>query len=155
MEGIVNLLPELKVFFVSIIPIVEMKGGIPIGVGAGVPVVTATVIGILGTCVQIPLNLLLIHYLVKFAHLHPLTHRFLTWSQERSHKHKALIDRWGVVGIAVLVGIPIPGTGLWTGTVAGTIIGLNWKQLLVGLILGTIIAGILIGLATAGVTLLF
>lgn len=151
MEGSVSLPPELKVFLISIVPIVEMKGGIPIGVGAGVPVLTATLLGILGTCVQIPFNLLLIHYLVTFAHRHPLTHRFLTWSQSRSEKHKDLINKWGPLGIAILVGIPIPGTGLWTGTVAGTIIGLNWWQLVVGLVIGTIMAGILVGLATAGV----
>lgn len=146
---------QLRVLLISIIPIVEMKGGIPIGVAQGLGVIEATLFGILGTCLQIPFNLLLIELLVKFAHKNPYTHRFLTWSRSRSEKHQALINRWGMVGVAVLVGIPIPGTGLWTGTVAGTLIGLNRWPIVLGLILGTIMAGVLVGLTTAGITLLF
>jgi uncharacterized membrane protein len=147
--------PELKVFLVSIIPIVEMKGSIPLGVSQGVSVPVATVLGILGTFVQLPANVLLMELLVRFAHRHERLHRFLLWSQRRSEKHRALLNRWGLIGVALLVGIPLPGTGLWTGTVAGYLIGINRWYIVTGLVIGTISAGILVGLATAGITRLF
>lgn len=146
--------PELKVFLVSIVPIVEMKGGIPVGVAHGLSVPTATLLGILGTCVQIPLNILLMEYLLKLAHRNQHAHRFLTWSRSRSEKHRGLINRWGPIGIAILVGIPIPGTGLWTGTVAGSLIGVSRLLMVTGLLVGTVMAGVLVGLATMGFTLL-
>lgn len=154
-RGRVRLPPELKVFLVSIIPIVEMKGGIPVGVAHGLPVSTATLLGILGTFVQIPLNILLMEYLLRLAHRNPYANRFLAWSRSRSEKHRSMINRWGPIGVAILVGIPVPGTGLWTGTVAGSLIGLNRLLILVGLAIGTIMAGVLVGLATAGITHLF
>lgn len=146
---------SLRVLLVSIIPIVEMKGGIPFGVNQGLPVLEATVLGILGTSLQIPFNLLLIEVLMRLAHRNPTLNRFLIWSQARSHRHQALVHRWGMFGVAVLVGIPIPGTGLWTGTVAGKLIGLSTWPIVIGLVLGTIMAGVLVGLTTAGITLVF
>lgn len=146
---------SLRVLLVSIIPIVEMKGGIPFGVNQGLPVLEATLLGILGTTLQIPFNLLFMEILMRFAHRNPTLHRFLVWSQERSHRHQDLINRWGLLGVAFLVGIPIPGTGLWTGTVAGRLIGLSTWPIVIGLVLGTIMAGILVGLTTAGITLVF
>lgn len=147
-----KLPPELLVLLVSAVPVVEMKGGIPLGLARGLSPLEATLIAIVGTCLQIPFNLLLIELLGRLAHRNPYAHRFLLWSQERSHKQKDLINRWGLLGVAVLVGIPIPGTGLWTGTVAGYLIGLHRWTLVLGLVLGTLMAGTIVGLAAAGVT---
>lgn len=143
------------VLLVSALPVVEMKGGIPLGMAHGLSALKATALAILGTCLQIPFNLLLISVLASLAHRNRYAHRFLTWSEQRSEKHRDLINRWGLIGVAVLVGIPIPGTGLWTGTVAGYLIGLRRWHLVAGLVLGTIMAGVLVGLAAAGVTRLF
>lgn len=143
--------PELKVLLLSAVPLVEMKGGIPLGVALGLPIVKAGLLGILGTCLQIPFNLLLAEALTRLAHRNRHAHRFLTWSRERSTKHQSLVNGWGMVGVAVLVGIPIPGTGLWTGTMAGYALGLDRRALVTGLILGTIVAGALVCLATLGV----
>lgn len=145
------LSPKLTVLLTSMVPVLEMKAGIPVGVKMGLTVPEATLLGIIGTCVQIPLNLLLINLLIRMADRYPLARRLLDWSRRRSEQHRGSINRWGMLGVAVLVGVPIPGTGLWTGTVAGTLIGLNRWWLVAGLIVGTVMAGVLVGLTTAGV----
>lgn len=143
--------PALTVLLVSMVPIVEFKGGIPLGVAAGLSPFWATVFGILGTLVQVPFNLLFLRLLLSLAQRFRPARRFLVWSRLRARKHRRLIRRYGTAGVAILVGIPIPGTGLFTGTVAGSLIGLDTVRLLVGLVLGTVIAGALVGLTTAGV----
>jgi uncharacterized membrane protein len=145
------LLPELKVILTSMVPILEMKVGIPVGVGLGLPIWYATLLSIFGTCLQIPFNLFLIRGLTWLAERLSLANRFLLWSRARSEKHRDMINRWGTFGVAILVGIPIPGTGLWTGTVAGSLIGLNLWRITAGLVVGTIMAGVIVGLAVAGV----
>jgi len=133
------------------VPILEFKAGIPLGVARGLSPVSATVLGILGTLVQVPFNLLFLKLLISLAERFWPARRFLVWSRMRARKHRRLIRRYGTAGVAILVGIPIPGTGLFTGTVAGSLIGLDTARLLTGLILGTVIAGTLVGLTAAGV----
>lgn len=147
--------PALLVFLISAVPILEFKAGIPIGIARGIPPVWATLIGILGTLVQLPFNLLFLHLLRRWAvHFRP-ARRFLVWSRMRARKHKRAVRRYGMLGVAIIVGVPIPGTGLFTGTVAGSLIGLPVWHLVGGLVLGTIGAAILVTLTTQGLVHLF
>lgn len=133
------------------VPILEFKAGIPIGIAKGLNPVWATVAGITGTLVQVPFNLLFLRLLRGWAERFLPARRFLVWSRLRARKHRTMIRRWGILGVAFIVGVPIPGTGLFTGTVAGTLIGLDTPRLILGLVLGTVTAGILVALATTGV----
>jgi uncharacterized membrane protein len=147
--------PEIKVLLVSIVPIVELKGGIPIGVAAGLPVLHATVLGMAGTSIQVPFNLLLLHILIHYGtRLRPLE-RFLAWTRERSGRHERTVRRYGIFGVVLLVGIPLPGTGLWTGTVAGYLIGMKQRDIVIALLLGVVAMGAIVGLGAAGVVRVF
>lgn len=121
------------------------------GIAKGMSPFWATVVGILGTLVQVPFNLLFLKLLYALAERFRGARRFLVWSRMRARKHRGLIRRYGMLGVAFIVGVPIPGTGLFTGTVAGSLIGLDNRRLVVGLVLGTIVAAILVTLATSGV----
>lgn len=143
--------PALKVFIVSAMPLVEFKAGIPLGIHKGLSPVTATAIGILGTLVQVPFNLLFLRLLTNLAERWRPARRFLVWSRMRARKHRTLVRRYGVFGVAFLVGIPIPGTGLFTGTVAGSLIGLSTAPLVIGLVIGTVAAAVLVALVSTGI----
>lgn len=143
--------PELLVILWSAVPIAEMKVGIPIGIKNGLDPVLATVLGILGTLIQLPFNLLFLRLLVVLAEKVPIARRFYVWSRYRSRRHRPMIRKWGILGVAMLVAIPLPGTGLFTGTVAASLIGMTYRPMAIGLALGTAGAGILVGLAAAGV----
>lgn len=132
-------------------PILEFKAGIPLGIAKGMSPVWATVVGILGTLVQVPFNLLFLKLLYALAERFRGARRFLVWSRMRARKHRKLVRRWGMLGVAFIVGVPIPGTGLFTGTVAGSLIGLDNRSLVTGLVLGTIVAALLVALAATGV----
>lgn len=150
-----NLSPALQVLLISAIPIVEMKVGIPLGVARGVDPVLATVLGIAGTLLQLPFNLIFLRLLIGWAERIPAARRFLVGSRYRSRKHRTLVRKYGILGVAMIVAIPLPGTGLFTGTVAGSLIGLGNRELATGLAVGTAAAGLLVGLAAAGVVKLF
>ncbi len=143
--------PGLLVFLVSAVPIAEMKVGIPMGIARGLDPVPAVILGILGTLAQLPFNLLFLRVLVNLAQRMPLARRFYVWSRFRSRKHRSLVRRFGILGVALIVAVPLPGTGLFTGTLAGSLIGLGPWQLAIGLMLGTLCAGIIVGLAAIGV----
>jgi uncharacterized membrane protein len=130
---------------------VELKVGIPLGIHQGVHPVLAVFLGIVGTMIQLPFNLLVLRLLISLAERFPAARRFLVSSRYRSRKHRPMIRRYGIFGVALLVAIPVPGTGLFTGTVAGSLIGLGNRSLAVGLAVGTAVAGILVGLAATGV----
>ncbi len=143
------------VFLISIVPILEFKAGIPLGIAKGISPVWATLLGILGTLVQLPFNLLFLRLLRSLAQRVPAARRFLVWSRMRARKHRPLIRRYGILGVALIVGVPIPGTGLFTGTVAGSLIGLDDRSLALGLLLGTVAAATLVTLVSTGVLHLF
>lgn len=132
-------------------PILEFKVGIPLGIAKGMSPVSAMIVGMLGTLVQVPFNLLFLKLLFRLAERFRAARRLLVWSRMRARKHRKLVRRWGMLGVAFIVGIPIPGTGLFTGTVAGSLIGLDNRSLVIGLVLGTIVAALLVMLATTGV----
>lgn len=146
-----QLHPALQVFLVSAVPILEFKAGIPLGIAHGMSPIWATVLGVLGTLVQLPFNLLFLRLLRNWAEHRPAARRFLIWSRLRARKYRPIIRRYGILGVALVVGVPIPGTGLFTGTVAGSLIGLDTRSLVTGLVLGTVVAGILVALATTGI----
>lgn len=135
----------------SAVPILEFKAGIPLGIARGLDPVWATALGIAGTLVQVPFNLLFLKLLRTWAERWRPARRFLVWSRMRARKHRHLVRRYGMLGVAFIVGIPIPGTGLFTGTVAGSLIGLATGPLLTGLVLGTIAAAVLVTLTTQGI----
>ncbi|MFZ5814884.1 MAG: small multi-drug export protein [Bacillota bacterium] len=136
-------------------PILEFKAGIPLGIAKGMTPFWATVVGILGTLVQVPFNLLFLRLLINLAERYRSARRVLVWSRMRARKHRQLVRRWGVLGVALIVGIPVPGTGLFTGTVAGALIGLDTRSLVIGLVAGTVAAAVLVALATTGLVHLF
>ena len=138
-------------FLISVVPILEFKAGIPLGIAKGVDPVWATVLGVSGTLVQVPFNLLFLRLLRAWAERFRPARQFLVWSRMRARKHRAMVRRWGTLGVAFIVGVPIPGTGLFTGTVAGSLIGLDTPRLILGLVLGTVVAGVLVALAATGV----
>ena len=131
----------LLVFFISMVPIVELRGAIPIGLGLGLPALPTYFLCVLGNMLPVP-------FIYLFAR------KFLIWGY-----HKPLIGpicrfciNKGEKGgrALVFVGIPLPGTGAWTGTLAGSILDMKFKDVLVACMGGVLLAGIIMGLASAG-----
>lgn len=135
----------------SAIPLVELRVGIPYGVASGLHPIVATIAGIAGNLVQVPLILGLLWGLRRVSRYVDFLSRFFAWCDENARQRSQLAVRYGWLGIGLMVAIPIPGTGIWSGALVGQVLGLPIMRVAQGLGLGVFLAGVLFGLASAGV----
>lgn len=162
-----GLSPQLVVFVVAMLPIVELRGAVPIGNNLfHLPLWQTLALSITGNMLPIFLVVLLLERLVALLNHVRLFRRFFAWLYERTRRRSGIIQRYEFWGLVIFVGIPLPGTGAWTGSLAAVLLGMSyWRSLLacfVGVLLaaaivttlsllgvwGAVIAGVvLIGLA--------
>lgn len=142
---------------VSMLPIVELRGAIPIGVGLGLPVWQAAAISMIGNMLPVPFIIAFVRTLLDWLRgKSDRARRFVAWLEAKATGPKA--DRvrqaefWGLL---LFVAIPLPGTGAWTGALIAAMLNMRIRQSLPPIILGVLVAGVLVSLATAGVIGIF
>ncbi len=124
--------------------------GIPVGIALGLHPGVATVFGIAGNLVQVPLVMAIIAMLRKLALRFHYAARVLGWLDRLAERKAESVRRYGWLGISMLVGIPIPGTGIWTGAVLASMLRMPPVLALIALGLGVVFAGLLVGAVSAG-----
>ncbi|MCR5797351.1 MAG: small multi-drug export protein [Eubacterium sp.] len=146
------MLGYLVTFLVSMVPLIELRGAIPIGTGMGVPVVQAFVIAVVGNMIPVPIIYLFARKVLEWGADKPVIGRFFTFCLEKGksggEKLKAKAGRGLFVALLLFVGIPIPGTGAWTGTLAASLLDMDFKSTILAAMGGVLLAGIIIGLAS-------
>ncbi len=146
----------LITFFASMVPIVELRGAIPLGVSMGLSHFSAMVISIAGNIVPVPFIILFIRRLFSWIRQHlPKLNSFVTSLEERAARKSAVVSRWQVLGLCLLVAIPLPGTGAWTGALVAALMHMRLKKSIPPIIMGVIIAGLLITGLTYGFVEIF
>ena len=133
------------------VPIIELRGAIPLGVINGLDVGTALIVSVLGNLVPVPLIIIFIRNIFKWMQskserLGRLVRKF----EEKADKKKDQVVRYEFWGLMILVAVPLPGTGAWTGTLAASILDMKFKDVLIACMGGVLLAGIIMGLASAG-----
>ena len=147
----------LIVFFVSMVPVVELRGAIPIGLGLGLPVLPTYIICVLGNMLPVPLIYFFARKVLHWGADKKYIGKFFSYCLEKGeaagHRLMKKAGRGGLfVALMLFVGIPIPGTGAWTGTLAASFLDMGIKTTALSVSLGVIIAGIIMGAASmAGV----
>ncbi len=146
---------EFIVALISMLPVSELRGAIPIAIGAyDMPVLSAFFWSVLGNIIPVifillGLDLLINRFLIHRAYFF---NRFFSWLFERTRKnHSKKFERWKEFALVVLVAIPLPFTGAWTGALAAFVFGIPIKKAFPLIILGVLIAGIIVSLLTIGV----
>ncbi len=152
----------LIVFFVSMVPLIELRGAIPIAAGLGltdtVPhVITVFIVAILGNMLPVPIIYLFARKVLEWGKDKPVIGKFFTFCLEKGRKGgQKLQEKAGrglFVALALFVGIPLPGTGAWTGTLAASILDMKFKDTVIAAMLGVLLAGvIMMTLSIAGVS---
>ena len=121
---------ELCVLFCSMIPIIECRGSVPMGVALGLTWWQTALFSFVGNLLPVPFILLLIRAFLKWATSSKI--KFLcklgNWLHEKVEKHKGKIEKYSYWGVMIFVGIPLPGTGAWTGSLIAAVLGLDWKK---------------------------
>lgn len=149
----------LIVFFVSMLPIIELRGAIPIAEGMGLNIFWYYLISILGNMLPVPFIYLFARKVLEWGKDKKFIGKFFTWCLEKGEKGgEKLRKTAGNTGIfwalLIFVGIPLPGTGAWTGTLAASFLKLDFKTSISAITLGVLLAGIIMALGSKIVAVL-
>ena len=142
-------------FFMSMVPVIELRGAIPVGVAAGLPVWAAAVIAVVGNMVPIPFILWLLRPVFRWLRRFPVMKGLIGKLERRALAKGETVHRYRTIGLIILVGIPLPGTGAWTGALVADVLNMRMKLALPAIFAGVCIAAVLVSLATAGIFSLF
>ncbi|HCJ08575.1 MAG: small multi-drug export protein [Lachnospiraceae bacterium] len=142
------------IFLVSMVPLIELRGAIVYAVGFHLPMVQSYIICILGNMIPVPFIFWFARRVLEWGKDKKYIGKFFTLCLEKGHKGGEALKQKAGKGLfwALLffVGIPLPGTGAWTGTLAASILDMDFKTSVVAVLLGVILAGIIMGLVSSG-----
>ena len=137
----------LWVFFVSMVPLVELRGSIIISPGLQLPVLSSYIVAIIGNMLPVPVIYLFARKVLVWGADKPVIGKFFSWCLEKGEKGgKKLQEKAGrglFIALLLFVGIPLPGTGAWTGTLAASILDMDFKSTIIAVMLGVLLAGII------------
>lgn len=147
----------LFVLLVAALPVSELRGAIPLAMGAyQFDPLAAYLLGVLGNLLPVPFLLWLLEPMTKLLRRVSLLDRFISWLFARTRKrHGARVERWGAFALVLFVAIPLPTTGAWTGTLIAHLFGIPFRYAFPLIALGVAIAGVLVVLGTLGILKLF
>ena len=142
-------------FFVSMVPLIELRGAIPISQGMNLPIIPSYFLCIIGNMLPVPFIFFFARKVLEWGKDKPIIGGFFSWCLEKGHhggeKLQAKAGRGLFLALLLFVGIPVPGTGAWTGTLAASFLDMGFKKSVIAVLLGVLLAGIIMGVASAGV----
>ena len=145
----------LIVFLISMVPLIELRGAIPYAVGFGLPIVPSIIVAVIGNMLPVPFIFLFARRILAWGKDKRYIGPFFTWCLEKGEKGgeklKAKAGSGLYIALLLFVGIPLPGTGAWTGTLAASILDMDFKKSVLFVLLGVLLAGAIMLLASLGV----
>lgn len=152
-------LKYLVVFFVSMVPLIELRGSVPIGLspwlGEALPILPLYITCIIGNMLPVPIIFFFARKVLVWGADKKYIGKFFKFCLEKGEKGgQKLQEKAGkglYVALFLFVGVPLPGTGAWTGTLAASLLDMDFKKSSIAIMAGVILAGIIMGLASAGV----
>ena len=159
MASLPLIVKYLLVFFVSMVPIVELRGAIPIAESLGLNIFLYYPIAIIGNMLPVPIIYLFARKVLEWGKDKKLIGKFFTWCLDKGEKGgeklRASAGNSGIfLALLIFVGIPLPGTGAWTGTLAASFLKIDLKTSICSITLGVLLAGIIMSLGSKIVAVL-
>lgn len=137
---------------VSMIPVVELRGGIPFGVAAGLPVWAAFIAAVIGNLIPVPFIIVYIRRIFQWMRRHmPRLNRLVDKLERKAHLKGQRVTKYKYLGLMLFVAIPLPGTGAWTGSLAAAFLDMPLRKAIPSVIVGVLIAGMAISILSYGV----
>lgn len=140
----------LLTFATAMVPVLELRGAIPVGVAAGLSPAAACVAAILGNMVPVPFIMLLIRRIFDWLRGNAFFGPKIERLERRAHLKGRVVRKYRLVGLMILVAVPLPGTGAWTGALIAAFLNIRLRHALPAITLGLLIAGSLVTLMTLG-----
>lgn len=149
----------LIVFLISMVPLIELRGAIPYAVGFDLPIVPSCIVAVLGNMLPVPFIYLFARKILVWGADRKVIGGFFRWCLEKGEKGgeklQAKAGRGLFLALLLFVGIPLPGTGAWTGTLAASILNIGFRRSVFAVLLGVLLAGAIMLLGSLGVFSLF
>lgn len=149
------LVKYIIVFFVSMVPLIELRGAVPIAVGLGLNEFAGLAISVLGNMVPVPFIYLFARKVLEWGKDKKVIGKFFTWclnkGERGGQKLEAKAGRGLYWALFIFVGIPLPGTGAWTGTLAASMLKLDFKKTVLAVMGGVVLAGLIMLVLSLGV----
>ncbi len=146
----------LLTFLVAMVPVVELRGAIPFGVVRGLNLWTAIIASVLGNLVPVPFIILFIRRIFAWMRAHmPKLDGLVTRMEKKAEKNRAAVEKYAFWGLAILVAIPLPGTGAWTGALVAAMMEMRLKRAFPAIVIGVVIAGVIVSVVTYGAQAIF
>lgn len=136
---------ELTVFIISVLPVLELRGGLIAAKLLDMNIIRAFIVCYLGNMLPIPFILLFLRKIFDWMRKSKKLGKIVGKLEHKAEKHRKTIDKYGAWGLLVLVAIPLPGTGGWTGALVAEIMDIKFKKALPIIALGVLIAGFIVG----------
>jgi len=148
-----KLVKYLIVFFVSMVPLIELRGAVPIGTGLGLPWHFTLIVAIIGNCLPIPIILIFVKKVLTW--MRGCRIKFFSkvsnYMFEKAEKNRGKIDKYATWGLFLFVAIPLPGTGAWTGALVASLFDMDKKKASLSIFSGVVTARIIMTLISQGV----
>jgi uncharacterized membrane protein len=143
------------VFFISMVPLIELRGAIPIAEGLGLNRIISYVVAIVGNMLPVPIIYLFARKVLEWGKDKKIIGKFFTWCLNKGErggkKLEAKAGRGLYWALFIFVGIPLPGTGAWTGTLAASMLKLDFKKTVLAVLGGVLLAGLIMMAISFGV----
>ncbi len=150
------LKPALITFLMAMVPVVELRGAIPYGVIAGLSVHTAFILAVIGNLLPIPFLVVFTRKVFEWLRTKSAgLDRFVRKLEQKAENKKDVVLKYEFWGLVLLVAIPLPGTGAWTGALVAAMMDMRLKRAMPAICLGVLIAGIIVTTVTYGAGALF
>lgn len=144
----------LIAFFISMVPLIELRLAVPYAIAFGLPVVQSYIVCIVGNMLPVPFIFLFARKVLEWGKDKKYIGKFFSFCLEKGHKGgeklKSKAGRGLFWALFLFVGIPLPGTGAWTGTLAASILDMDFKSSVLAVLMGVVLAGIIMGLLSSG-----
>ena len=146
----------LLTFLVAMVPVVELRGAIPFGVVRGLNLCTAIIASILGNLIPVPFIILFIRKIFAWMRAHmPKLDGLVIRMEKKAEKNRAAVEKYAFWGLVILVAIPLPGTGAWTGALVAAMMEMRLKRAFPAIAIGVAIAGVIVSVITYGAQAIF
>lgn len=152
MDGFWN---HLYVFFLSMVPIIELRGAIPLGAILDLPLWSNYLVSVFGNFLPVPFILLFIRYILEWMKKTKHFARIALWLEEKAQHGSEKVQKYASLGLFLFVAIPLPGTGAWTGALVAALMRMKMKYALPSILGGVLAAGVIMSLASYGVVGIF
>ena len=143
-------------FLISMVPVIELRGAVPVGYGSGLNIWVAVLVAIIGNLLPVPFIIIFIRRIFAFLRrIMPKFDGFITRLEKRAENKSDVVKKYSFWGLFILVAIPLPGTGAWTGALVAAMLDIRLKRALPAIVSGVIAAGIVVAFITCGANALF